>query len=140
MRTDFYYIPDEDHLRFACRIAQKAFENKHQAYIHTDSDADAEHINKLLWTFQQNSFIPHALIGEHQDNPPPIEIGTGEKPKHHNDILINLSNNIPDFAKQFERIIEVVANNNKQQENAEQRKQHYKKLNTEIKEHQLSAA
>jgi DNA polymerase III subunit chi len=135
MRADFYYIPDDDTQRFACRIAQKAFENQHQVYMHADSDEDANDLNKLLWTFQQNSFVPHGLVGEHTDDLPPVQIGTS-KPDHHQEVLINLSNKAPDFAKDFQRVIEIVSNNDNQ---AETRKQHYQRAQFDIHEHDLRA-
>ncbi|MAZ77052.1 MAG: hypothetical protein CMF39_00050 [Legionellaceae bacterium] len=137
MRADFYYIPDENHLHFACRIAQKAFENNHQVYIHVSSDAEADELNKLLWTFQQNSFVPHGLLGDYKDDPPPIEIGAGDKPEHHDDVLINLSLDMPHFAQGFKRVLEVIANNNNGNTQANHRKKRYQDAQFEIHEHDL---
>lgn len=60
--VDFYVLDatDEDAvLRTACRVAQKAWEQGLRVYILADTDEDAARIDDLLWTFQQDSFVPH---------------------------------------------------------------------------------
>lgn len=122
MRADFYFIAEQAPWRFSCRLLEKAFNQHHRVYVHTDTAEDAETLNVMLWTFRQQSFIPHALLGHFTTHTPAIEIGFGpfaDKPAHHHDILLNLTEQLPPFADSFERVIEVIPNRPHDQERAE---------------------
>jgi DNA polymerase-3 subunit chi len=141
-RADFYYITGEDNLHFACRVLEKAYQNKHQVYVHVATELDAQKLNELLWTFQQGSFIPHAIASTYEQDPPPIEIGFGAKyqlPKHR-DIVMNLASQA-DIAKatvEFDRVIEIIAGDKALQTLSEKNKSFYQQHDVEIKEHQIS--
>lgn len=137
MRVDFYHVPDDDYLRFACRLVNKAFQHGRQVYVHVASQAEAETLDKMLWTFQQNSFVPHAMTNTYDEAPPPVEIGFAEKPAHHADVLLNLSSTTPDFATEFERVLELVPQDAKLKKQSLARKKVYEKQKLDIKEHQL---
>lgn len=112
-RIDFYFIRESDMnglLRFVCRLLEKAYEQHHQVFIRLDNQPDAVKLNDLLWTFKDISFIPHQLMGEPGFLTSPIQIGTGNQRSAHQDILINLCSDIPEFFDQFSRVIEVVLN------------------------------
>jgi len=108
MRIDFYHIADRDHWHFSCRVVAKAYQHQCQTYIHMADVADVDRIDTLLWTYQQQSFIPHAKVGVYTTHPPLIEIGYQLRPIHHHELLVNLSLTIPDFFKAFKRMIEIV--------------------------------
>lgn len=111
-RVDFYILPDEtaeDRQAFACKLIQKTSKMGHRIYIHCDSEADAHAMDKLLWSFQETSFIPHRLLqSEDNDNDSLIDIGFGESPGNHHDLLINLTQSVPNFFSRFERVAEIV--------------------------------
>ncbi|MEZ5578324.1 MAG: DNA polymerase III subunit chi [Candidatus Competibacteraceae bacterium] len=51
----------------ACRLADKAYGLGHTVYLFTASEARAAALDDLLWTFRQDSFVPHErypLVGE----------------------------------------------------------------------------
>jgi len=113
-RIDFYILPDSEQqarLFFLCRLAEKAYKQNHRIYIHTDSAATTQAIDELLWSFRPDSFIPHHLL-ENTAASAPIAIGHGDNSGKdcgdHNDVLINLCDEIPDFFSRFERCIEIV--------------------------------
>jgi DNA polymerase-3 subunit chi len=67
-------------------------------------------MDKLLWSFQSNSFLPHKIIGTGGADCP-IEIGylnENHAPEEHHDLLINLSTAVPCFFARFERLAEIV--------------------------------
>jgi len=111
MQSDFYILskPDQQtRYLFACRLIEKAYHLGNQIFVHTQDETEANKLDNLLWTFKDNSFIPHNLQGESLTPPPPVQIGYAEEPKQFNNILINLSQNIPPYFKRFKRIIEIV--------------------------------
>jgi DNA polymerase-3 subunit chi len=111
-RVDFYILResgDATRQRFACRLAEKAYRLEHRVHIHTASKADAERVDELLWTFRDGSFVPHALLESAQDQLPPVTIGCEVQSVDACDLLINLCEDIPDFADAFPRVAELVS-------------------------------
>jgi DNA polymerase-3 subunit chi len=119
IRVDFYLLasdqPDAKWL-VACRLLEKAYIKGHRVFVYCDNNHDAEHLDELLWTFRDDSFIPHNLQGEGPEPPPPVQIGFDKEPRGFNDILLNLSNTIPSFYVKFKRIMELVTNNENEKE------------------------
>lgn len=111
-RIDFYVGKTRSlqaRLRLACKLVEKAHQRKLFTYIHTDSAATSAQIDELLWTFNALSFIPHSLAPT-TDKAVRILIGHNFEPmeQEHCDFLINLSNQVPDFFSRFERMAEVL--------------------------------
>ncbi len=115
-KVDFYILPgdssEERHL-FACRLADKAFKLGHSIYIHSGDQAQAETLDELLWSWRNSSFIPHQVETEQADSNAPrlLNIGFNQghgSAKQLNGLLINLSNNVPEFFSRFERVSEIV--------------------------------
>lgn len=137
---DFYILAEaseSSRLAFTCRLLEKAYHNNHRVYVHTDHEALAQQIDELLWTYRDDSFIPHHLYGEGPDPAPPIQIGFGVTPEKHHDILINLSNNVPEFYKQFNRIIEIVSHDPAVQTASREHYKQYRGYGYDITTHKL---
>lgn len=94
---------------FACQFLEKVWMLGHSVYVFCNNQQAAETLDELLWSFKEDSFIPHHLKGEGPEPPPPIQIGF-ETPQGFNDILLNLTDEVPDFSAKFKRIIELVSN------------------------------
>ena len=110
-RVDFYVLERVDErarLVLACRLAEKAYRLDNTVYVHTQNRADAEHLDELLWTFRDGSFVPHALLGDADMAESPIMIGSDTDTVTPCDLLINLCDEIPDVAAGFPRVAEIV--------------------------------
>ena len=112
-RVDFYLLQQEgDHSRhtFACRLAEKAYRLKNSVHIHTASRAEAERLNDLLWTFRDGSFVPHDIVenGKSREQSP-VSIGYVGEDVATRDLLINLCDEVPEFAEAFPRVAELVS-------------------------------
>jgi len=110
-RVDFYILGSSEpreRERFACRLADKAYRLGHSVFIHAGSQRQARLLDDLLWTFQQNSFVPHALYHEAGDEPPPVLLGHDAEPDAGLEVLINLAPEVPLFFSRFERVAELV--------------------------------
>ena len=108
-QVDFYILPsesDQQRQQFACRLTEKAFKLGHTVYIHSHDADQAAAMDKLLWSFRNSSFIPHALQSQ-ADNEPVI-IGFEKPPEAFSEVMINLSHEVPRFFSRFERVTEVV--------------------------------
>lgn len=111
IRVDFYLLsnPEPDaYWTLACRLLEKAWLRKHRVFVLCPSREEAETLDECLWTFKEQSFIPHNIQGEGPEVPPAVQIGYTGEPQGYNDILLNLSPEIPTFANRFKRIMEIV--------------------------------
>ncbi|MEN9501660.1 MAG: hypothetical protein RI964_945 [Pseudomonadota bacterium] len=109
-RIDFYVGKTQSlqaRLRLACKLVEKAHARKMHTYIHTDSAATSAQLDDLLWTLQDTSFMPHALAPV-KDDATRILIGHDIEPMTNCNFLINLSNEVPLFFSRFERLAEVL--------------------------------
>ncbi len=111
-RVDFYVLQRADERSrhtLACKLAEKAYRLDNSVYIHAKTHQDAEHLNELLWTFRDGSFVPHALSGVDDDTTAsPVMIGCTADGVESRDLLINLCDEVPAFAEAFPRVAEVV--------------------------------
>jgi len=113
-RVDFYLLSgDKPNARelMVCRLIEKAYQTQHRVFVYCESQKQAEYIDELLWTFKDESFIPHNLQGEGPMPPPPVQIGYTGDAQGFSDILLVLSEDIPACHVGFQRIIEVIADN-----------------------------
>jgi len=111
-RIDYYILSTQstkERLLLACRIVEKAFKKGHQVYVHAEDEQTATQMDRALWSFRADSFIPHNRLGENSEAPAAVEVGSEQQPERHHDVLINLSNKIPDFFSRFNRVAEIVS-------------------------------
>lgn len=115
-RIDFYQLNPErprfDHV--VCQLCQKAYDSKQLTLLLTQSQQQSEHLDHKLWTFADDSFLPHDS-DETDGLVTPILIHDNPDPKGERQLLINLSASIPSYFAQFERVIELVTEQNKTQ-------------------------
>ncbi len=140
IRVDFYLLEsDKNQARWlvACRLLEKAYARGHRVYVFCNHQQDAELLDELLWTFKEDSFIPHNLQGEGPEPPPPIQIGYGNEPRGFNDILLNLTNRIPPFYAKFRRVMELVANIEAEKELSRANYREYRAKGCELYTHQI---
>ena len=140
IRVDFYLLKSDQHhdrWLYACRLLAKAYAKKHTVFVFSKNKQDAELIDELLWTFKEDSFIPHNLQGEGPVPPPAIQIGYEREPRGFNDILLNLSGSIPPFYSKFKRIMELVLNLEPEKEQSRLLYREYKADGCELYTHQI---
>ena len=130
IRVDFYLLNDEQPeavWSVACRLLEKAYMRGHRVFVYCDNQQSAEFLDERLWTYKDDSFIPHNLQGEGPLPPPPVQIGYGAEPRGFNDILLNMATTIPPYFSRFRRIMEVVANDDAAKEIS---RNHYREYRT----------
>ncbi len=140
MRVDFYLLKDEQPEApwlVACRLLEKAYYKGHQVFAFCKNQQDAEKLDELLWTFKEESFVPHNLQGEGPEPPPPIQIGFGAEPRGFHDILLNMTAEIPAFHGRFKRIIEIVSNNESTREVSRQHYRDYRAKGYQLETHDI---
>ncbi|WP_263078703.1 DNA polymerase III subunit chi [Endozoicomonas sp. Mp262] len=96
---------------FACRLADKAWHEGYSVHLQMDDSIASKQMDKLLWSWREDSFLPHAILSEdsaHQ-KAAPITIGHDAQPDEQTSgMLINMATTLPRFYHQFQRICEIV--------------------------------
>lgn len=134
-RVDFYLLAEKTERTrrlFACRLIAKAYQKKHKIYISVPSEQAALELDQLLWSFSDASFIPHEIQSS-METSVPILIGTA--PILGYDLLINLTSTLPDFFKDFPRIIEIIPNEQNFLESGRNNFRSYRKEGCQLESH-----
>lgn len=142
-KIDFYLMIESgltSRLQLACRLIEKAFKQQHRIYLHMMSQRDAHTLDELLWTYREDSFLPHNLYGEGPEPAPPIQIGYNATPEKHRDILINLADSVPSFYQQFQRVLEIVSSDTETQDITREHYRFYRAQGCKISTHKLETA
>jgi len=130
-RIDFYRYA-EDKVRFACRLATKAYERSSRLVVYAPDPAVLADFDRSLWTYQATRFVPHCMAGSALASETPIVLaGSGDSLPHH-DVLLNLSEEWPPFFASFERLLEIVGADEEDKERARGRYAFYKKRGYDI--------
>jgi len=127
--VEFYIVEDEKPraaFRFSIDLIRKAYQARKKVFVHTNSQREAEYVDELLWTQDPASFLPHLIVGEAEGVYPPIQIGFGQEPQIRPDVLVNLSDDIPRFHGQFEKVIEFAHGDDDTKEKARERFKFYR--------------
>lgn len=138
-RVDFYLLASsepDDRWLLACRLLEKAWLRGHRVFVYCRNQQEAEHLDERLWTFRDDSFVPHNLQGEGPEPPPAVQIGYQE-PRGFNDILLNLSDDIPSFYTRFRRVMELVSADEEAKENSRIRYRDYRSKQCELHTHPI---
>lgn len=63
-----------------CRWVEHYYEMGKRVQVLADSTVTAQHLDQLLWTFSQASFIPHRVVASWDGNEPrePVIVSVGE--------------------------------------------------------------
>ncbi len=110
-KIDFYNLPEDGsdkRLPFSCRLVEKIHALGHRVFVHAASREQAEDIDRMLWTRNQESFVPHALCGSDLADRSPVLIGHDADPPEPCDVLVNLTLEVPVFFSRFQRVAEIV--------------------------------
>lgn len=135
---DFYILNDAEpraRLAKACRLIEAAYQQGRKVYVHTHNEDLALKLDDNLWTFTDNSFVPHNLLREHEQVPPPVQIGYADDLPKSRDVLVNLSDGILDYSHQFKRIIEIVPNDERCKAALREHYKYYRSQGFQIKTH-----
>ena len=109
-RIDFYILPDNESiqpLEYTCRMVEKVRNLDQRIYIHLSNGEASRRLDELLWNHKPESFLPHEFARE-GGNPGQIVLGHDQLPEGHDDIMINLSGQVPPFFSRFKRVVEIV--------------------------------
>ena len=135
----FESIERKDFLIYVCKLIEKGYkQNINPIYIKTDTQKQAEELDKILWTFRQESYIPHTLVDQDSNNTQPVQIGWIDNEIEDAEAIINLSDGMPDISNDLKKIHEIIDNIDEKKEKARERWKKYKSIGFNIKAYKVS--
>lgn len=137
-----FHFNAPDKLAYACRLLRKAVGSGARVVVTGAPEALAQ-LDAQLWTFSQTDFIAHARIPAEEAvlavSPVVLSEQTGSNAKlPHRQVLLNLGASVPGGFDGFERLIEVVSQDEHDRQQARGRWKHYTDLGFDITRHDLN--
>ncbi len=107
----FYVLNDDSPWardRVACQLAARGYQQGIRTYINLPDLAACRRLDEMLWTFRDQSFIPHAVCEAESDNDCVVGLGCNLEPADNFRVLINLGNEVPHFFSRFDKTLEII--------------------------------
>jgi DNA polymerase-3 subunit chi len=108
-RVHFYHNAEHP-LALACELAQRAWGGGRKVALRVPDAATARALDELLWSFDPLAFVPHVMADSPLAAETPVIIGRADAPAPwpHEDVLLNLADDIPAGFERFRMLVEVV--------------------------------
>lgn len=103
-----FYVNVSSAQQFLPRLLKRALAEGQALLIHAGSEPEARALDQWLWTFEEQSFIPHCLASAAEAEQTPIQITWPEGPVPHHAVLLNLAPVQPAIFSRFEKLLELV--------------------------------
>ena len=137
----FYVLNSEslyDRYLFACKLIEKAYNTDKFCYVLLDTIEQCQRLDDMLWTFRAGSFIPHQIF---TGTPPEITsqvlIGTENAPPDWQNVVFNLSSQLPQAWQKMARVLEILDNSETTKVAGRERYRTYKQAGIEIVTHKI---
>ncbi|HZE45134.1 MAG TPA: DNA polymerase III subunit chi [Steroidobacteraceae bacterium] len=144
-RVDFYILKSaaaKQRWAFACRLTEKAYLKDLKIVIVNDTLADAKALDELLWTFNEQSFIPHRICLDEQSVDPatPVHLTVEPAALQAADLLVNLAQRLPVQLERYARIAEIIDADEERRRLGRERFKAYRDLKLTLETHQIDEA
>jgi DNA polymerase-3 subunit chi len=132
------HVPDR--LAYACRLLRKAHAQGVRVVV-TAPAATLARLDSLLWTFEPTAFVPHIRVAggaavPANQQPTPIWLVEQIEQAPHHEALLNLGDELMPGFESFERVIEIVPEDEVPKQAARKRWKHYADRGYALKRHE----
>lgn len=134
--VDFYFNA-ADKLQVACRLAGKAMAQGKRVLIYAPQADTAQRIDRMLWTWQATGFVPHCAAHDPLAGETPVLIATAAQADASCEVLLNLAPDTPPAFERYERLLELVAQDDEDRRAARERYKFYRERGYRIADHDL---
>ncbi len=129
----FYHLTTTPLERALPKLVEKAYGAGFKTLLVAESDARAEQLNQLLWTYDPGSFLPHGSVKDGNVEKQPILLATDTQPRNGAKLLLVTDGRTPEQPEAFERVLDMFDGNDPQAvENARARWKQYKQAGHDI--------
>jgi len=101
----FYHLETQPLERVLPVLVEKSLERGWRVVVETASRARAEAIDALLWTFRDDSFLPHGIAGDATDPDQPVLIATDEGNANAANVRFFVDRAVPQSGEGYTRIV-----------------------------------
>jgi len=139
-RIDFYIIKESTPDVFTCRLSEKIYKSGLKLFINTSDQQMSEKLDQLLWTFHDQSFIPHTILSQtpsEDSADEQVQLSHEFEPKHNCQVLINLSHEVPNYFSRCERVAEVITATAEAKQSGRERYKFYRDRGYQINSHEI---
>lgn len=140
-RIDFYKLSSQNRNRvnrFCCQLADKVVKMGNSVFVKTKDAEETRLLDDMMWTFSDNSFLPHAVSGDADTRDTAVIIGHGSC-SDTGYLLINLGDALPDNIDAYERIAEIIDDEPQNLQQGRARYAAYKKAAYELHYHEIAS-
>ena len=137
MTEILFYTFADNPLDVARRVAAKAHGQGKQVMIYAPDPAIADHIDRLLWTTPVLGFVPHCRDTDALASETPVLIGSNVDTLRAADVMINLHHEQPPAFARFERLVEIISQDDAGREQGRERYRFYQARGYALKTHDL---
>lgn len=138
-QVDFYLLATTDINQIyqsACELAEGCFQKQQRVCLYDDTPDGVQLLDTLLWSFRDDSFVPHAIYQPQLPVATPILLVTsGTLPPPGLQTLINLTQTVPVFYADFQQVIELIGEQPSRREAGRERYRFYKEQRCQLVTH-----
>ena len=137
MTEIIFYTFADNPLDVARRVAAKAHGQGRQVMIYAPDASVAATLDRLLWTTPALGFIPHCRDSDALAGETPVLIGTRTDTLRSADVMINLHAEQPPAFARFERLVEIIGQDDAGREQGRERYRFYQARGYALQTHDL---
>lgn len=103
----FYHLTRTPLEKALPSLLQKILQTDKRAILLAANDGQLESINKLLWTYDPKSFLPHGSKQDGHENDQPIYLTVEEENPNGAEILVIIGGVTPGYTANFSRCLDI---------------------------------
>jgi DNA polymerase-3 subunit chi len=101
----FYHLETQPLERVIPVLLEKTLERGWRAVVEIGSSERAELLDRALWTYRDDSFLPHGLAGGDADADQPVLLTTGTENANGAQVRFFTDRAVPKSAEGYERLV-----------------------------------
>ena len=133
MTEVFFYHGAHDRLQAAAAWLADAYRGGQKVLVYAPDPAIAAHLDRLLWTQQSTSFLPHCRADDPLAAQTAVLIASDLDTLPFDERLLNLSNEIPPGFSRFTTLVEIVSDADEDRLPARDRFKFYRERGYDLK-------
>jgi len=101
----FYHLESQPLERVLPVLLEKSLERGWKVVVETSSRERASALDAMLWTYRDDSFLPHGIAGEPTDADQPVLISTDDGNLNGASVRFYVDRAVPPSGEGYERIV-----------------------------------
>lgn len=134
-----FHFNAPDQFAYACRLLRKATSSGAKVVV-TGTPDTLKQLDAMLWTFSPTDFVPHCHLSSDDRllAASPVILAPSIESAPHQEVLLNLGDQVPNGFDRFERVIEIVTLGDEDRQLARSRWKYYAEAGFTMSRHDLT--